>query len=187
MRSLPVRTAVISDVHSNLQALRVVMDHIDSQEVEGNSEFGTEGLAERRVLVRFLTADTVVNMGSLEVDCEIIPPQQMKESDRVWTAREGGQDPLPEQLREGGQEVFRKFREGHASSYPIPAGILPKSPARNWWRWVDLNHRHRAYETPALPLSYTAQPSTIAAVCGCVYRQQVAVSLQLSAISFSRR
>ncbi|MHC5009063.1 MAG: metallophosphoesterase family protein, partial [Planctomycetota bacterium] len=34
MRSLPVRTAVISDVHSNLQALRVVMDHIDSQEVD---------------------------------------------------------------------------------------------------------------------------------------------------------
>jgi hypothetical protein len=28
---------------------------------------------------------------------------------------------------------------------------------RKWWRWVDLNHRHRAYETPALPLSYTAK------------------------------
>jgi hypothetical protein len=26
---------------------------------------------------------------------------------------------------------------------------------------VDLNHRHRAYETPALPLSYTARSSTI--------------------------
>jgi diadenosine tetraphosphatase ApaH/serine/threonine PP2A family protein phosphatase len=34
MRSLPVRTAVISDVHANLEALRVVMDHIDSQEVD---------------------------------------------------------------------------------------------------------------------------------------------------------
>ena len=31
----------------------------------------------------------------------------------------------------------------------------------NWWRWVDLNHRHRAYETPALPLSYTARSRTI--------------------------
>lgn len=40
----------------------------------------------------------------------------------------------------------------------------------NWWRWVDLNHRHRAYETPALPLSYTAQPSTITPVYGCVHR-----------------
>lgn len=34
MRSLPVRTAVISDIHSNLEALQVVMDHIDSQEVD---------------------------------------------------------------------------------------------------------------------------------------------------------
>ena len=25
-----------------------------------------------------------------------------------------------------------------------------------WWRWEDLNLRQRAYETPALPLSYTA-------------------------------
>ena len=25
-----------------------------------------------------------------------------------------------------------------------------------WWRRVDLNHRPRAYESPALPLSYTA-------------------------------
>ncbi|MHC4827653.1 MAG: metallophosphoesterase family protein [Planctomycetota bacterium] len=29
-----MRTAVISDVHANLEALRVVMDHIDSQEVD---------------------------------------------------------------------------------------------------------------------------------------------------------
>src|SRR5206468_11000117 len=25
-----------------------------------------------------------------------------------------------------------------------------------WWRWDELNLRHAAYETPALPLSYTA-------------------------------
>src|SRR5215470_4655548 len=25
-----------------------------------------------------------------------------------------------------------------------------------WWRWEELNLRHGAYETPALPLSYTA-------------------------------
>ena len=30
-----------------------------------------------------------------------------------------------------------------------------------WWRWEDLNLRQRAYETPALPLSYTATRFTI--------------------------
>ena len=35
-----------------------------------------------------------------------------------------------------------------------------------WWRWVDLNHRHRAYETPALPLSYTARASQYRRWCG---------------------
>lgn len=47
---------------------------------------------------------------------------------------------------------------------PIRAGnVLMKcrekasNDIRKWWRWVDLNHRHRAYETPALPLSYTAK------------------------------
>src|SRR5438552_1047915 len=29
--------------------------------------------------------------------------------------------------------------------------------ARGWWRWEELNLRHGAYETPALPLSYTAK------------------------------
>src|SRR4029077_2821889 len=28
---------------------------------------------------------------------------------------------------------------------------------RQWWRWEELNLRHGAYETPALPLSYTAE------------------------------
>ena len=32
-----------------------------------------------------------------------------------------------------------------------------KNPARSvWWRWEESNLRHGAYETPALPLSYTA-------------------------------
>lgn len=31
----------------------------------------------------------------------------------------------------------------------------------SWWRWEDLNLRQRAYETPALPLSYTATRFTI--------------------------
>ena len=26
-----------------------------------------------------------------------------------------------------------------------------------WWLWMDLNHQPRAYETLALPLSYTAR------------------------------
>ena len=122
-----------------------------------------------------------MDMGSFEVECEIVPAQKVKESDRVRTAREGRQNPLSDQLREGGEEVLGKSREGHAPSYPIPAGILPENPGRNWWRWVDLNHRHRAYETPALPLSYTAQPSTIAADSGCVYIPELsAVSRQQS-------
>ena len=33
-RSLVVRTAVISDIHANLEALRVVLDHIDTQKVD---------------------------------------------------------------------------------------------------------------------------------------------------------
>src|SRR5881628_288761 len=30
-----------------------------------------------------------------------------------------------------------------------------------WWRWEELNLRHGAYETPALPLSYTADPRKV--------------------------
>src|SRR5262249_34486735 len=30
-----------------------------------------------------------------------------------------------------------------------------------WWRWEELNLRHGAYETPALPLSYTAEPKEV--------------------------
>src|SRR6266705_2885062 len=29
----------------------------------------------------------------------------------------------------------------------------------SWWRWEESNLRHGAYETPALPLSYTAGPT----------------------------
>jgi hypothetical protein len=32
------------------------------------------------------------------------------------------------------------------------------TPQEGWWRWEELNLRHGAYETPALPLSYTADP-----------------------------
>jgi hypothetical protein len=38
---------------------------------------------------------------------------------------------------------------------------------------VDLNHRHRAYETPALPLSYTARSSTIPGDDFRVHRDRV--------------
>jgi hypothetical protein len=30
-----------------------------------------------------------------------------------------------------------------------------------WWRWEELNLRHGAYETPALPLSYTAKSRNV--------------------------
>ncbi len=34
--------------------------------------------------------------------------------------------------------------------------VLAKDKLIFWWRWEELNLRHGAYETPALPLSYTA-------------------------------
>jgi hypothetical protein len=37
-------------------------------------------------------------------------------------------------------------------------GICHAKYAVSWWRWEELNLRHGAYETPALPLSYTAAP-----------------------------
>ena len=45
--------------------------------------------------------------------------------------------------REAGRMVLRWSR-------------LPEKVALSWWRWEELNLRHGAYETPALPLSYTA-------------------------------
>jgi len=33
------------------------------------------------------------------------------------------------------------------------------SPAKKWWQWADLNRRPKAYESSALPLSYTANAS----------------------------
>jgi hypothetical protein len=41
-------------------------------------------------------------MGSFEDECEIVPAQKVKESDRVRTAGKGCQNPLSDQLREGG-------------------------------------------------------------------------------------
>ena len=34
--------------------------------------------------------------------------------------------------------------------------MLERDVSGRWWRWEELNLRHGAYETPALPLSYTA-------------------------------
>jgi hypothetical protein len=39
-----------------------------------------------------------------------------------------------------------------------------------WWRWEELNLRHGAYETPALPLSYTAVRSKIRNLAKGFYR-----------------
>ena len=47
-----------------------------------------------------------MDMGSLEVEREFHASQKVKESDRVWTAREGSKNSLPDQLGERGQEVF---------------------------------------------------------------------------------
>jgi hypothetical protein len=53
-------------------------------------------------------------MDSFEDERELIPSQEVKESDRVWTSGEGGQDPLPDQLGEGGGEVAGKICQAHA-------------------------------------------------------------------------
>jgi hypothetical protein len=42
-------------------------------------------------------------------------------------------------------------RESCAGIACLRIGLL------SWWRWEELNLRHGAYETPALPLSYTAE------------------------------
>jgi hypothetical protein len=56
-----------------------------------------------------------MDMGNVEVECEVYASQKVKESDRIWTAGEGNQNPLPNQLREGGGEVAGEFCQGHAS------------------------------------------------------------------------
>ena len=38
---------------------------------------------------------------------------------------------------------------------------IPPKRWSSWWRWEELNLRHGAYETPALPLSYTAEPESV--------------------------
>ena len=57
--------------------------------------------------------------------------------------------------------VVRSFLAGSESTAPLNerccAGISYRRLHRlSWWRWEELNLRHGAYETPALPLSYTA-------------------------------
>ena len=44
------------------------------------------------------------------------------------------------------------------------------SPDKKWWRWEELNLRHGAYETPALPLSYTATSRKIDELANGFYR-----------------
>ena len=43
---------------------------------------------------------------------------------------------------------------------------MTRSGLNSRWRWRDLNPRHRAYESPALPLSYTAKNAPPAHVWG---------------------
>src|SRR6266478_9198157 len=61
-----------------------------------------------------------------------MPPLDLRSTaPRTWS---GGRAPSPSRVRSG--FCFRV----------------------SWWRWEELNLRHGAYETPALPLSYTADP-----------------------------
>src|ERR1700675_4954571 len=49
-----------------------------------------------------------------------------------------------------------------ASSRSTRTSVTGAPPGSwGWWRWEELNLRHGAYETPALPLSYTAEPGTL--------------------------
>lgn len=45
--------------------------------------------------------------------------------------------------------------------------------AKDWWRWEDLNLRQRAYETPALPLSYTAKAMTTTTKSEVIVRSMI--------------
>src|SRR5262245_55073704 len=55
---------------------------------------------------------------------------------------------VPEEPKSGGAELLARC--------PHREGPRPRRMQR-WWRWEELNLRHGAYETPALPLSYTAE------------------------------
>jgi hypothetical protein len=55
-----------------------------------------------------------MDVGGLEDERELIPSQEMEESDRVWTPGEGGENPLPDHLGEGGGEVAGKICQAHA-------------------------------------------------------------------------
>jgi 3-methyladenine DNA glycosylase Mpg len=74
--------------------------------VKVDSDLGTEGPAKLCVAIRLLTANPVVDMNCFDVECEVHTPQKVKESDRIGTPGKGDKNPLPDQLREGGKEVF---------------------------------------------------------------------------------
>src|SRR5262249_11967794 len=56
-------------------------------------------------------------------------------------------------IRKRHSHVFTRIELGIARWCRVPSGVLS-----GWWRWEELNLRHGAYEPPALPLSYTADP-----------------------------
>ena len=51
------------------------------------------------------------------------------------------------------ENLFRELARDALPDEALRAG------REEWWRWEELNLRHGAYETPALPLSYTAEPN----------------------------
>ncbi len=59
------------------------------------------------------------------------------------------------------------------SQEPLAVGMSYQCRPRRlerwgWWRWEESNLRHGAYETPALPLSYTARASHMVGAAGPV-------------------
>jgi hypothetical protein len=63
--------------------------------------------------------------------------------------------------------------DGSARASADRAGVSCRARGfglERWWRWEELNLRHGAYETPALPLSYTAVRSKIRNLAKGFYR-----------------
>ena len=104
------------------------------------TEVAADLSTKRSVSVGLSVANSVVDMGHLELEVDLRLDEQVKKCKRVGASRQSQQETTADKLLKVLLEVAWEIGESH----------------RKWWRWVDLNHRHRAYETPALPLSYTA-------------------------------
>ncbi len=84
--------------------------------MERNPQLTAQLLAEGRVAVSLRATGAVMDVDGLKIQSEVRMAEQMKQRHRVRAAREGHQHLLTNHLGKGGQEVQRKFGQGHASS-----------------------------------------------------------------------